>query len=202
MEKAPTTPARGRPRAFDRDAALEQAMRLFWARGFEATSISDLAAAMGINPPSLYAAFGDKKRLFAEAVDRYQAGPGGFALAALAAGGSAREAIETLLMAAARAFSDPACPPGCMVVLAATNCGAEADDIVEALRARRLGSEAVIRDRILTGVRSGEIAEADADALASFYAAVFQGMSIKARDGAPRHELEAMARLAMQAWPA
>ena len=82
MNKAelPSRP-RGRPRAFDRDDALDRAMHLFWRRGYEATSVSDLTESMGITPPSLYAAFGDKKRLFLEAVDRYQAGPGSFARA-------------------------------------------------------------------------------------------------------------------------
>jgi TetR/AcrR family transcriptional regulator, copper-responsive repressor len=199
---ASTGRLRGRPRAFDRDTALDVAMRLFWRRGFEATSTADLAAAMGINPPSLYAAFGDKKRLFREAVERYQAGPGGFALRALNTEGTAQQAIERLLHDAARAFTEPDCPGGCMVVLAATNC-AEADRDIEAeMRAKRIASEALIRDRIARGQAAGELPEAiNVTALASFYATVFQGLSIQARDGASRQTLLGTAAHAMRLWP-
>src|SRR5436853_5495947 len=96
---------RGRPRGFDRETALETAMRLFWSRGYEATSVSDLVAAMGITPPSLYGAFGDKKRLFMEAVDRYQAGPGCFAYKALIEEPTAERAIRRLMMDALNSFT-------------------------------------------------------------------------------------------------
>jgi len=203
MEISPAKPKapRGRPRAFDRDAALDAAMRLFWSRGYEATSIGDLSVAMGVNPPSLYAAFGDKKRLFIEAVDRYQARHGDFAVAAIGQAESARDAVEALLLAAARSLSDPECPRGCMVVLSAMNCAKDAEDIAAELRGRRRTSEQFVRCRIIRGAEAGELDRADAKPLASFYAAVFQGMSIKARDGAPRAELEAIARQAMRAWP-
>jgi TetR/AcrR family transcriptional regulator, copper-responsive repressor len=201
MKEVSIPASRGRPRGFDRDVALEKAMLLFWDRGYEATSVSDLSVAMGINPPSLYAAFGDKKRLFMEAVSRYQAGPGGFAVEAIGSAGSAREAIERLLLDAARVFSDPACPPGCMVVLSATNCSDAAADIAADLRGRRGMSEQFIKSRIIQGAEAGEFGKADVNALAGFYVTVFQGMSLKAKDGASRSELEAIARQAMRAWP-
>lgn len=202
MEREPIPRGRGRPRAFDREAALEAAMRLFWTRGYEATSVADLAEAMAINPPSLYAAFGDKRRLFLEAVDRYQAGPGGFAQAALDAGITAREAIGRLLDAAVEAYSEPDRPAGCMVVLAATNCGPGAAEVQAALAAMRRDSEAAIRERVARGQREGDVpAEVDADALAGFVAALFQGLSVKARDGASREALRAIAGQAMEAWP-
>jgi TetR/AcrR family transcriptional regulator, copper-responsive repressor len=196
MENQNPSPPRGRPRAFDREAALDKAMRLFWDRGYDATSISDLSASMGINPPSLYAAFGDKKRLFAEAVERYQSGPGSFAKAALDRGGPARKVIATLLIDAAHAFSDPAYPHGCMVVLSATNCAKEADDVAEELRQRRIASETAIRDRIRRAAEDGELADADPEALASFFTAIFQGMSIKAKDGAGRGDVPIIASVA------
>jgi TetR/AcrR family transcriptional regulator, copper-responsive repressor len=200
-ERTAAAPLRGRPRSFDREAALDAAMRVFWARGYEAASISDLSTAMGINPPSLYAAFGDKRGLFDEAVTRYQASHGGFAAAALLSAATARDAIEAILLQAARSFSDPATPPGCMVVLAATNCTPDSEDVAAALRERRQASERCIRERIIRGVEAGELGSDDAEGLASFYVAVFQGMSLKARDGASRAELEAIARQAMRAWP-
>ena len=68
-----TKAIRGRPRAFDMDKALDAALDLFWRKGYEGTSIADLTKAMGINPPSLYAAFGGKETLFHQALDRYEA---------------------------------------------------------------------------------------------------------------------------------
>lgn len=193
---------RGRPRAFDREAALEVATRLFWRHGYEATSVADLAAAIDINPPSLYAAFGDKKRLFAEVVDRYQARHGGFAARALTEERTAERAIRRLLSEAAAVFTDPDSPPGCMVVTAAMNCSAQAEDVAEALAHKRAVSELLIRRRIDAAVSSGELpAATNAKEVAAFYTAVFQGMSIKARDGASRAELTAIANRAMAAWP-
>src|SRR5580704_1268038 len=156
MNKAvlPNRP-RGRPRAFDRDDALDRAMHLFWRRGYEATSVSDLTESMGITPPSLYAAFGDKKRLFLEAVDRYQAGPGGFAQAALCDEPTAESAMRRLLTDTVESFCDAKQPRGCMVVLAATNCTADSNDIRDELAERRRLAERTVRDRIAAGQRAG-----------------------------------------------
>lgn len=193
---------RGRPRSFDREAALDAAMRLFWRRGYEATSVADLADAMAVNPPSLYAAFGDKRRLFLEAVELYETGPGSFAAAALEEASTAREAVERLFRGAVEAYSDPDVPAGCMVVLSATNCGPDAQEIQDLLAAKRRRSEAAICERIARGRSEGDVPEAvDADVLAGFVAAVFQGLSIKARDGASREALQAIAQRAMAAWP-
>lgn len=177
-------------------------MRLFWERGYAATSVADLVEAIGINTPSLYAAFGDKKALFRAAVDRYQSGEGSFALAALRDEPTARAAIRRLLHDAADRFSDPSCPPGCMVVLAGTNCPQEASDIADDLAARRRMVEALLRTRIEAGMALGELRpDADAAELAAFYAAVFQGMSIQARDGASNERLQRVADRAVAAWP-
>lgn len=193
---------RGRPRAFDRDAALDKAIRLFWERGYEATSVAELAEAMAINPPSLYAAFGDKKRLFAEAVERYRAGPGGFAAEAMAGAPSARDAVARFLERAAALYSDPAHPLGCMVIHAGQNCAAGDEDVARNLAAIRGSMEALIRARIEKGVQQGELPPGtDPADLAAFYATVIQGMSTKARDGAAAEQLSAVARRAMTAWP-
>ena len=199
----PITPARprGRPRAFDRDAALDRAMRLFWNRGYEATSVSDLTEAMGITPPSLYAAFGDKKHLFLETVDRYQSGPGSFAQQALEEP-TAERAMRRLLMDTIESFCDPAHPKGCMVVLAATNCTVESSDVLAALAERRRAAERIIRDRIAAGLAAGElVAGTDADTLAGMIVTTLYGLSIKARDGASRASLRKVVEQTMLAWP-
>jgi AcrR family transcriptional regulator len=193
---------RGRPRGFDRDQALESAMRLFWSRGYEATSISDLTAAMRIMPPALYGAFGDKKRLFLEAVDRYQRRGGGFAHKALTQEPTAERAIRRLLLDAATAYTLPDHPKGCMVVTSATNCTTQSDDIYEALAERRHATESAVRARIAAGHKAGELSdEADVDALTGVVTSTLFGMSIKARDGVPRARLRRTAEQLMRMWP-
>jgi AcrR family transcriptional regulator len=197
-----TVKARGRPRSFDRDAALERAMEVFWRQGYEATSLSDLTSAMGINPPSLYAAFGDKERLFLEAVERYETHHRGSCASGCMFGEepTARGAIERVLHDAVDELARPGQPRGCMLMMAATNCSAES--IQTALAERRAQSKALIRKRIAMGVADGELpAGTDAAALAEFYTTVLAGMSMQARDGATRKSLEATAAAAMRAWP-
>ncbi|MEV4459691.1 TetR/AcrR family transcriptional regulator [Microbispora sp. NPDC049633] len=190
----------GRSRAFDRDVALNRALEEFWRHGYEATSVAGLTAVMGINPPSLYAAFGDKRRLFGEAVRRYQETHGAFAARALAGEPAARAAVERLLREAAEVYTDPAHPPGCMVISAGVNTSDPG--VIEELRAHREAGKAAIRRRVERDVEAGLLApETDAPALATFYAAVIQGMSTQARDGATREDLQVVAALAMRAWP-
>jgi AcrR family transcriptional regulator len=199
--KPPRKP-RGRPLSFDRDAALETAMHVFWERGYEAASISDLTSAMGITPPSLYTAFGDKEQLFLEAIERYALGYGSISARALREEPSARSAIERWLTEAANELTEPCHPKGCMVVMAATNCSAAAERVQAALLRRRTEAIAAVGCRIQGGVDSGELpADTDAQDLANFYATVYQGMSMQAKDGATREGLMATVRSAMRAWP-
>lgn len=189
---------RGRPRTFDRAAALETATRLFWARGYDSVSIADITAALGISTPSLYAAFGDKRTLFFEAVDHFHDAYG----IALGADQSAREAVHQLLRDAAAAYTDPGLPPGCMVISSAVNTTAESADIGAALAKRRKDLQQAITRRIRQAVRTGELPEdTEVSGLAGFYTATIQGMSQRARDGASRRELQAVAETAMRAWP-
>ena len=176
-------------------------MELFWRQGYEATSIADLTRAMGNNPPSLYAAFGDKERLFLEAVERYGC-RSTRAEELLAEAPTAREGVERVLKEAAREFTDPCHPPGCMVVSAATNCSAEAAHVQAALAVRRRRAEANLKARIERGLAEGELPpRTDCAALAKFYATVIEGMAVQARDGASRKSLMATAAAAMRAWP-
>ncbi|MBB3730288.1 TetR/AcrR family transcriptional regulator [Nonomuraea dietziae] len=182
-----------RQRSFDRNQALESAVQEFWRHGYEATSVASLTQAMGIRPPSLYAAFGDKRALFQEAVLRYRETHGAFSTRALAEETTGREAIRRLLMETAAEYTDPAHPPGCLIISGAVNCGPESAEVQEWLRGFREAAKAALEARI-----DGP----DAPALATFYASVIQGMSTQARDGATREELERVAELAMLAYPA
>jgi AcrR family transcriptional regulator len=204
MKKETARPAktRGRPRSFDREVALERAMDVFWRQGYEATSLNDLTAAMGINPPSLYAAFGDKEHLFLEAVQRYENRGRGPASCVCDEAATAREAIERLLKQTANELAKPSQPRGCMLVTAATNCSAASAHIQEALAERRAEQKLRIKQRIAQGIADGELPRTtDAAALADFYITVLTGMSMQARDGATRKSLTATAEAAMRAWP-
>ncbi|WP_329198168.1 MULTISPECIES: TetR/AcrR family transcriptional regulator [unclassified Streptomyces] len=194
------TGQRGRPRSFDRDAALDTALRVFWERGYEATSIADLTRELGIGAPSLYAAFGDKRTLFEEVVTAYGGRYGGFAAVALAEEPTAAAAVRRVLREAADIYTDPAHPKGCLVISAAINT--TSDEVAEALRERRNENLATFESRIAADVATGALpVGTDARALARYVGAVLQGMSQQARDGAGREELEAVAETAMRAWP-
>lgn len=197
-----TVRSRGRPRAFDRDAALEKALVEFWRHGYEATSVSALTAAMGIRPPSLYAAFGDKRTLFGECVRRYQERHGALVRRALAEEPTAERAIGRMLRDLAADYTDPSHPPGCLIITATASHGPESAEVAEELRAMRLATRRSIADRIAADVRAGLLpADTDVDGLAAFFAATMQGMSRQAQDGATRDDLERIADLAMRAWP-
>ncbi|MEU5580743.1 TetR/AcrR family transcriptional regulator [Streptomyces huasconensis] len=205
MSRTNTTPKtaerRTRPtrRAFDRDQALAAALREFWTHGYETTSIASLTEAMGIRPPSLYAAFGDKRQLFEEAVELYKRTYG----AAPLRGPDARSAIAAMLRHLAADYTDPSHPPGCLIISAATNCGRESQDVKAKLRAMREDTKAAFASRIRADIEAGRLAAtADADKLAAFYAAVVQGMHQQACDGADRATLQHIADAAMAAWPA
>lgn len=193
---------RGRPRAFDRAEALQKAMLLFWEKGFQGTAMSELTAAMGINAPSLYACFGSKEALYREAMALYEAGDGAELAAAIAAAPTAREAIGTYLMRSAALFSRPDKPTGCMVVLSVVHAAGTSEEAGRALRDARTEMQGVLEARLRGALASGELSAGDPAAIAAFYCTVQQGMSIRARDGASRAELEAVAQGAMAAWPA
>lgn len=194
---------RGRPRAFDRGEALGRAMTVFWARGYEGTSVGDLAEAMGINKPSLYAAFGCKEALFREAVALYDAVEGEPVQRALDREPTARAAIEAVLRHNARAYAGPDKPRGCMIVLSSL-LGTPGNEAVRRfLVAAREAGEAVLRGRVERGVAEGDVAAGtDARTVAAFYTTVLQGLSVRARDGSPAAALDAVVDGAMAAWDA
>lgn len=203
MKSIDTTAKRrpGRPAAFDRDAALHAAMLLFWRQGYESTSVADLTAAMGITPPSLYAAFGDKKGLFRAALARYLDAPVGLA-AMMNAAPSARAAAAQLLHGAALRFTGADTPAGCLVAGALSGCPDALSDIRQDLTAVRTATRAALRTRIARDVTEGRMLEAtDADVLAAQVVALVQGMATLARDGMPRAMLLRIAEQGLAGWP-
>ncbi len=192
----------GRPRSFDRDEALEAAIAVFWEHGYEATSIAMLTGALGIGAPSLYAAFGNKRTLFLEALDRYLATYGAFTKQALDEEAHARDAVVRLLHEAAAAYTRSDKPQGCLLITAATNCSPQSAEVATHLRELRAAGWRALQTKIRTAMRAGELpAGTDARALATFYSAVLQGMSAQARDGAARTDLQHIADNALHAWP-
>ncbi|HTN90704.1 MAG TPA: TetR/AcrR family transcriptional regulator [Sorangium sp.] len=194
---------RGRPRSFDRASALRRAMEVFWERGYEGTSLSDLTTAMGINSPSLYAAFGCKEALFREAVSLYSEVEGAAVARAMREEPTARRAVEAMLRGNAEAYVSPGKPSGCMIVLAATLGTQESEAVRSHLAEVRRGALVELQRRLDRGVAEGDLpAGTDTAALAAFYTTVLQGLSIQARDGASREALLAVVDCAMAAWDA
>jgi AcrR family transcriptional regulator len=191
----------GRPREFDLDKALEQALHLFWRKGYEGTSITDLTEAIGITKPSLYAAFGNKEELFRKAFDRYVDGPGGYVQVALAKP-TAREVVQHLLYEAADAVTDPDNPPGCLAVQGALCCGDTAETIKQELMARRAKGEDDLRKRFEQAVAEGDLPKETSPLdLARYVSAIVQGMAVQAIGGAGRDDLRRVADITLRNWP-
>ncbi|MCX5496473.1 TetR/AcrR family transcriptional regulator [Kaistia dalseonensis] len=195
--------ARGRPRSFDRAVALEKAMEVFWARGYAGASIAELTEVMGINSPSLYAAFGSKEELFKEAVALYVATDDSCTLQMLEGDLTTRDSIAAMLAVNARSCLLPDRPSGCFLMIGATNGGPETDAAQQYLCDKRKDMAARIRARLERGVADGELpAGLNLDRIAAYFATVIKGMSIEARDGADAETLAAVARSAMFGWDA
>ena len=192
----------GRPREFDRDEALQRAMQLFWAQGYEGTTLADLQNAMGgITAPSFYAAFGSKEELFREAVELYKKTQGAPVVKALFEGSTARASVEASLRAAARSVCQPGSPRGCMMVLSGLNCMPANKGIEDFMREQRSLRETMFRKRLRQGIVEGDLSKkADVNALASFYTGMADALALRARDGASCKALAKIVDYAMAAW--
>jgi AcrR family transcriptional regulator len=193
---------RGRPLTFDPDAALQRALEVFWERGYEGTSLSDLTRAMGIASASIYSYFGSKENLFRQVMNRYGATAGAPPRDALEEQPIARDAIHAMLRATADQITRSDAPHYCMLILAAPTGAIENEPIREFLADIRRSQFTAIRDRLQRGIDEGELSASgtDIDAIARYYATIVQGLSIQARDGATRGELEDVITGAMAGW--
>jgi AcrR family transcriptional regulator len=192
---------RGRPREFNRDQALAKAMHLFWSRGYDAISMADLRAELGITQASLYAAFRSKEQLFREAVDLYRRTAGFSTTLALETEAHGREAIHAMLQAAVDAFSAPGAPGGCLLILGATNCAVENKAVQNHLLLIRRGITQSILDRLKQSQRDGDVPKAaPVQGLATFYSTVLYGLALQSRDGASRKTLTQVVEFAVANW--
>lgn len=195
------TAGRGRPRGFDRTAALVAALELFWERGYEGTSLNDLTTAMRISVTSLYAAFGSKEALFREAVAYYNDPQRSPTTRALHDQPMVRQAVEAMLRDNARLYADPATPRGCLIVLAATTYTPSSAPLRDLLADLRTRDRHDLQLRLDRGVTEGELPpNTGTAALATFAITILHGLSVQARDGASAHDLDTTVDLAMQSW--
>lgn len=205
MEKVTRTATqvkkRGRPLSFHPEQAARQAMLVFWEHGYEATSLNDLTAALGVPPSSIYTAFGDKKGLFLAAVHQYLSGPV-TSESIIREAATAKDAATGLLRASAIGFTGVSTPRGCLLASAAISCSADAQDVRATLAGLRKTIEAGLRDKIKRDIKTGRLPQStDAGPLAAHTMAVIQGMSTLARDGASRASLLCVVNTALQCWP-
>ena len=193
---------RGRPSNFDHEEALEKALQVFWARGYEGASMAELTEALGINKPSIYAAFGNKEALFRKALTRYSTGPASFAKDAMKEP-TARLVVEKFLLQAVDFFSDKSTPNGCMIVQGALTCSADSLLIQQVLIAYRKSYEDALALRFELAKTQGDLpAHVNAAVLAKYLTTIHQGMSVQATSGATKDELLAITEIALSNWPA
>ncbi len=189
----------GRPREFDAETALDQAMEVFWRHGYEGATIAQLTEAMGINPPSLYACFGNKEGLLKAALDRYTKLRGVW-MDEVVAAPTARDVAERMLMGIADKQTDPANPPGCLLVQGGIACGSGSENVPFELAARRAQNEDQLRERFVRAKAEGDLKpSSDPAALARYVSAVSVGMGVMASSGSDREALRQVASVAVQA---
>jgi len=188
----------GRPREFDTEKALDEAMEVFWRHGYEGATIAELTGAMGINPPSLYAAFGSKEGLLKAALDRYCEKRDEFMAEVLTAP-TARDVVERLLLRVADKQTDPDNPPGCLLVAGGLACGPGSENVPFELAAHRAQAEDQLRERFIRAREEGDLAaDANPTALARYLSAVIAGMGVLASSGATREDLRQIALVSVK----
>lgn len=193
--------ARGRPRAFDKEIALEIALRLFWEHGYEGTSIAMLANAINIKIPSLYAAFGNKEQLFLQAIERYGTLCKGIYQDAFGKE-TAYEVTKSILEEEINLVTHPNWPNGCLMMQGALATSPESESIRRTVANMRKMGEGQIRDRFEQAKHEGHLpADADPTAMACYVMTILAGLAVQAKSGASREQLQEVVRLVMQNWP-
>lgn len=195
---------RGRPRSFDKEEVLDRALEVFWRHGFQSTSMSELTAAMGLNKPSLYAAFGDKEQLYLLSLERYMKARLAKHAAILAAESDGRRAIERFLCSMADMVTDPELPGGCFVINGTADCGGPSmpPAVEMALRQALRGSESMLQQRLERAQRDGQLSSHESvQDLAAFFISLFAGLCVLAKSGAARAKLDTAITAAMRVWP-
>jgi AcrR family transcriptional regulator len=188
----------GRPRGFDKEAALDAAMRLFWKTGYEGTSMADLTKAMNLSPPSIYAAFGDKMALFQAAAERYAEGPGQYQAKALREP-TLRGVIQALFRNTVEFLNDSSYPPGCMTLTGAMACSVEDEAAKDFLAEIRRQNESAVRTRLQQARKSGELpSEINLDDYARYLATLLGGLAIQAANGISKAEMKRIADMAVR----
>jgi len=200
METPPLEPTRGRPRAFDPHEALDSAMRVFWEKGYLGASLSDLTGAMGINRPSLYAAFGNKEELYRKVLDRYvQSSAAG--LAESISQPTARDVAEHFLQRVIRLLTSRDSPGTCLVVHGMLSCGGRGEPLSDEFQNCRSAAHAELCARFKRARAEGDLPEsADPSALAHYLQAITFGLSVMSFSGATKRELQQVVRTAVDAW--
>jgi AcrR family transcriptional regulator len=188
----------GRPISFDKDAALEAAMLLFWERGYEGTSMADLTDAMGLNPSSIYAAFGDKHALFQLAVKRYIEMRAQYAGKALEEP-TLEKVVRALFDDTVAFLTTPGHPPTCMTLAGAVGCSLDATPARDLMTEIRKQNQVAIRERLLKARKSGELPKGiNVDDYTRYLSTIIAGLSIQAANGSTKGELKRTAQMALR----
>ncbi len=189
---------KGRPISFDKDAALEAAMLLFWERGFEGTSMADLTQAMGLNPSSIYAVFGDKHALFSLAVKRYIDGRAQYATKALREP-TLEKVVRALFDSTVAFLTTPGHPPTCMTLAGAVGCSVDAAPARDIMTEMRKQNEVAMKERFLRARKSGELSkDINVDDYTRYLSSILAGLSIQAANGSTKAELKRTSQMALR----
>jgi AcrR family transcriptional regulator len=192
---------RGRPSAFNYDVVLEKALNVFWSRGYEGASMAELTEAMGINRPSIYAAYGNKEELFNKVLGRYMAGPVAYVAEAMSES-TAKQVAEKFLTKSADFLSNESNPRGCMIAIGTLFSGEGSEQVQGELISYRQGYEKALRERFDLAKSQNDLPQAvNTAALAKYIATVHQGMSVQSTSGATKEELLAVVQQALNNWP-
>jgi AcrR family transcriptional regulator len=194
--------AMARPRDFEEAEVLDRAMEVFWRHGYEGASMAELTKAMGLNSPSIYAAFGSKRGLFGAVLERYRERRAAHR-EYLLAGATAREVAERLLFGAIEWLVDPNEPRGCLLIQAGMSTGVNNEDVPRAIIKQRSRTRNLLTERLMRAQEDGDLPRSEGPAaLARYLLMVFNGLALQAADGMSKAELKASAERALMGWPA